>query len=86
MNITTRKAKPSGTILEVDGKYAGLAAQSPNHPNVVNPGKWNVSIHTADEGSFAFGPFDTEKQAVEKGKDALAKNLTYAQWCEQEQA
>lgn len=81
--ITTKKVKPSGTILMVNGKFAGLVSQSPNHPDVMNPGKWSASIHTADDGLVVLGHVDTEKEAVDAAIDGLAKNLTYAQWAVQ---
>ena len=80
MEITIQNAQPSGKNLLVGGKVVGWVSQNPQDPAVVDPGKWNVSICTADQGLWSLGLFDTEAQAVEAGKDGLKKNWTFTQW------
>lgn len=78
MEITTKPIKPSGTEFLRDGVHAGSVSQTPDDPRVMNPGKWHTAIIPVDGGLVVLnGHFDTEKEAVDAGLDALNKNLTY---------
>jgi len=71
------------TVFRKGGEYAGLVSQSPNHPDVMNPGSWSAAIHTADGGLWNFGPFETRENATKAGAEGLGRNWTFDQWVQE---
>jgi len=55
-----------------DGKYCGMASQTPNDSRLMNPGKWQATWHTEDGGISFCGDYDTEEEAKEKVEIGLS--------------
>jgi hypothetical protein len=47
----------------VAGEYRGLVSQTPDHPSLMNPGKWGAAWKNRDGGLSSDGPFDTSEEA-----------------------
>lgn len=80
----TEELNNGSTVFRKDGKVVGLVSQNPVHPDVMEPGKWNAVIHTADEGLWSFGTFNTAEEAKVVEIQALGRNWTYEQWAQEE--
>ena len=79
-SLVIEPTKPDGLAIYANDKLLGSVTQNPANDRVMNPGKWGVAIHTADEGLIPLGPFDTESEALAAAIAALVKNLTHEQW------
>jgi hypothetical protein len=75
-----REVADSHTVFRRGDNIVGLVSQNPDNPKVLSPGAWSATIHTADEGLWAFGPFQTREQANEAVIEGLGRNLTFEQW------
>ncbi len=87
---STRKKRPAislkqeaygdHTVFRKDGRIAGMVSQIVNHPGVITPELWAVNIHTADDGLWSLGRFETRGDAIETGVEGLERNWTFDQW------
>jgi len=67
-------------IVHDDNCYVGLIGQNPNHPDVLNPGKWFASLITADGGLVSLDEQDCRVKSMRNFVMAYDRHWTYHQW------